>query len=54
MCIMYMPGMKVRRGHQILLELTLQMLLSFHMGAENQTWALCKSNKYSKPLSYLS
>jgi hypothetical protein len=31
------------------LDLELQMVVSHHVGAENQTWVFYKSNKYSKP-----
>ena len=33
------------------LELELQMVVSYHVGAENQTWVFCKSSKCSQPLS---
>lgn len=36
------------------LELELQILISLHVGPGNQTCILCRNNKYSKLLSYLS
>ena len=36
------------------LELKSQTFVSHHMGAKNQTWVLCKSNKCCKLLNHLS
>jgi hypothetical protein len=36
----------VRKGCLNPLELESQMVVSYHMGAENQTWVLCKSTMY--------
>lgn len=36
------------------LELELLLVVSHHVSSENQTWVLCKTNRCSKLLSYLS
>lgn len=42
MCVL-----KVKRSHQIPLKLELLVVLNYCVGAENQTWVLCKSDKRS-------
>lgn len=48
MCTTYMPGAhKVQKSVSDTLELALGMAVSHQVGVGNQTWVLCKCNKYS-------
>lgn len=44
---------EIRGRHWILLELELQTVVGCHVGSENQTQALCRSNKCFEQLSRL-
>jgi hypothetical protein len=44
-CALCVVLLEARRGHQIALELELQMLVNYHEGAGDQVCVLCKSKQ---------
>lgn len=55
-CVPYVCLVPIHRGEKRAsdsLALVLGIVVNHHIGAGNQTWALCKNNKCSQPMGHL-